>query len=100
MDNQRKDRNIAGFLAGLLISTSLINCSGARASEVFPLVEYSHTSDILRGPPFNNEAEGAVGSLGGGITLVVGKRKLWELDFVQGVKWFTGLAGDGEVYAA
>ena len=61
------------------------------AAEIEWFVEYDHTSDVLRGPPFNNQDERFVDYIGGGVTLALGSKRAWEVDIGHGVKRLDGI---------
>lgn len=69
------------FMLGLVIMAFL--ASRAEAVEIEPLIIYSHTSDILRGPPFTDEAEPTTDYIGFGASIIF---KKVELDLSHGRK--------------
>lgn len=80
------------WAALIAVVLGLAFCTDSRADERRPpklepfALSYSHTSDVLRGPPFMMAAEGCEPTtdfLGSGVTVVW--RRL-EIDFAQGVK--------------
>lgn len=91
---------VQGALIGLLTLAIafLITIRNARAAEVEYMVEYAHTSDIRRGPPFNNRDEATQEYLAPlGMTIAAGKHRAWEIDLSTGFKsidckscWETG----------
>ena len=70
-----------------LFAIALLALFSARsnAAEVLPFVTYTHGSDILRGPPFNNEAERTYDFIGGGVTV---RFDHFMIDIAQGFKSF------------
>lgn len=69
------------ILAALLLTLCVTRC--AEAAEVEPMFTYSHTSDILRGPPLNDRKEPQQDYLGFGATL---RWRKVELDLSHGIK--------------
>jgi hypothetical protein len=71
-----------------LIFEGVTNRAHASEWEIDALMEYSHTSDILRGCPFSCGTGGLEGTqdfLGAGFTMITPRRR-WELDLVHGWK--------------
>ena len=60
----------------------------ANAAEVYPLVSWSHTSDIRRGPPFNTREEPSQDYFAAGVTITMGER--YALDLTHGWKRIRG----------
>lgn len=81
-------------IAMLFLMAWLVTCS---AAEFEPFAQYDHTSDIRRGPPFNDRDEHTQDFIGGGVTISAGKHRAWEIDLSHGYKtidcrscWETG----------
>lgn len=66
---------------------ALLFSSAACAADLEPFLLLQHTSDLLRGPPFNTKDEGQQDFLAAGVTIIAGERRAWELDLAHGVKW-------------
>jgi hypothetical protein len=72
----------------ILAFLAIGHLSSAHAADIEALLLLQHTSDLLRGPPFNNDSESQHDYLAPiGITITAGVRKAWELDLTHGVKF-------------
>lgn len=60
--------------------------SPARAASAETLLLCEHTSDVLRGPPFNDRDEMQQEYCGIGATITAGKNSAWEIDLTHGLK--------------
>jgi len=83
-----------GFLLGILLST----CNDSQAAEIEPLITAAHTSDLLRGRPFNSHSEPTEDYIGFGVTISFKKvevdlthgAKTLDCRLSQGCKWESG----------
>lgn len=67
------------FLSGVVVG----RCSAAETEAVLLC---THTSDLLRGRPFNNQDEPQQDYCGAGVTITAGRRRAWEMDITHGFK--------------
>lgn len=90
---------LQGILIGVLtLALAFVITLRADAAEVEYMVQYAHTSDLRRGPPFNNHDESTQEYLSPlGMSITAGKHRAWEIDMSTGFKsidckscWETG----------